>query len=280
MITNFRHSTRRETIAAAALLVILSAALLTNPPALLSQQAVPKLTWEELIFSRGPDGVPGEVEAAILQPIYKVEPIYPEAAKAAGISGKVELRVTLDEEGSVLETSVMSGHSILVEAAREAISQWRYDPNMINQLPTTQVSISATVIFLPDGTVDTSNSLFGMYIRSSFRLDSNATGNTGSDTTGQAPVRVGGEVMQGKLMHRVEPIYPEAAKAEGIDGVITLNVLINEDGAVMEIAVVSGPPLLILSAIDAVRQWRYSPTMVDGSPVPVRTEVHVNFRFS
>jgi len=290
MITNFRHSTRRETIAAAALLVILSAALLTNPQTLLSQSGEQReviiggaqadnisitrdgMLATEARFSSGlSDGTDGATRP---QPIYKVEPVYPEAAIAEGISGIVILRITPDKvDGTVAEVTMIGGNPIFEEAAIEAVSQWRYDPDTLNTIP----PVFPTVIeFRADGTVYIN---FTSFITGSIlgKLKS-ATGDTGGDTPDQLPVRVGGADMQGKLIHTVAPIFPEAAKAEGINGVVELDVVIDEEGSVTNIAVISGDPVLRQAAIDAVKQWRYSPTMLNGVPIPVRAEVRVTFR--
>jgi TonB family protein len=80
-----------------------------------------------------------------------------------------------------------------------------------------------------------------------------------------------------KMVQRVQPVYPEAARSQGIQGVVSLHVLIGTDGAVQEMSVISGPPLLRQGALDAVHQWRYKPYLKDGKPRQVWTTVNVNF---
>ena len=87
-------------------------------------------------------------------------------------------------------------------------------------------------------------------------------------------VRIGGNVQRAKLIHKVDPVYPADARLEGT---VKLHVIIADDGSVQHIEVVSGHPLLVPATLDAVRQWRYEPTTLNGDPVEVDTEVDVFF---
>ena len=91
------------------------------------------------------------------------------------------------------------------------------------------------------------------------------------------PVRIGGNVMQAKAIDRVQPIYPAIARAAHVQGTVVLHAIISKDGTVEQLQLVSGPPLLVNSAMDAVRQWRYSPTELNGEPVEVDTTIQVIF---
>ncbi len=90
-------------------------------------------------------------------------------------------------------------------------------------------------------------------------------------------IRVGGNVQQAKLLAQPRPNYPPLAKQARISGVVLLRAIIAKDGTVQQLEVISGHPLLVQSAMDAVRQWRYSPTLLNGEPVEVVTEVQVIF---
>jgi TonB family protein len=83
-----------------------------------------------------------------------------------------------------------------------------------------------------------------------------------------------------ELIHRVDPVYPAIAKEQRVEGTVKLRVTIGQDGAVHDIEMLSGPPLLVRAATDAVRQWRYSPTMLNGEPIQVDSEVNLEFRLS
>ncbi len=91
------------------------------------------------------------------------------------------------------------------------------------------------------------------------------------------PIRVGGNVQESKLIKRVEPVYPELAKRARVSGVVILQVTVDEEGNVAEIRVMRGHPLLDDEAIRAVKQWKYSPTLLNGEPVPVIATVTVIF---
>ena len=86
-----------------------------------------------------------------------------------------------------------------------------------------------------------------------------------------------GPVTGGKLVNRVDPVYPAAAKAAGIQGTVVITGLIGKEGAIDELYVLQGHPMLIDGAIEAVSQWRYDPYKMAGTPVPVHTEIVVNF---
>jgi periplasmic protein TonB len=91
------------------------------------------------------------------------------------------------------------------------------------------------------------------------------------------PVRIGGNVMQAKAIDRVQPVYPAIARAAHVQGTVVLHAIISKDGTVQQLQLVSGPPLLVNAAMDAVRQWRYSPTELNGEPVEVDTTIQVVF---
>jgi protein TonB len=91
------------------------------------------------------------------------------------------------------------------------------------------------------------------------------------------PVRVGGDVEGAKLTFGPHPVYPAIAKAVRSQGTVKLEAIIAADGNIRNLRVVNGPPLLVNAALDAVRQWRYQPTLLNGIAVEVLTEIDVNF---
>ncbi|MGA2267481.1 MAG: M56 family metallopeptidase [Bryobacteraceae bacterium] len=91
---------------------------------------------------------------------------------------------------------------------------------------------------------------------------------------------IGGNVQQTKLVSQVRPVYPPEAKQAHIQGVVKLRALIGKDGAVQNLEVISGHPLLVQAALDAVKQWVYQPTLLNGEPVEVVTQIDVNFTLS
>ncbi len=90
-------------------------------------------------------------------------------------------------------------------------------------------------------------------------------------------IRVGGDVQSASLLKQITPEYPGIAKSAHVSGTVTLRAIISKDGSIEKLEYVSGPPLLMASAIRAVREWRYRPTMLNGQPVEVDTTVQVVF---
>jgi periplasmic protein TonB len=84
-------------------------------------------------------------------------------------------------------------------------------------------------------------------------------------------------MMQGYLVHRVEPLYPPLAKAARIQGTVHLKAVISREGMIENLQVLAGHPMLVTAAVAAVRQWRYRPYILNGEPVEVETEITVNF---
>lgn len=96
----------------------------------------------------------------------------------------------------------------------------------------------------------------------------------------KAPVRVGGSVKPPRLLYGPDPEYPILAKQSRISGVVVIEAIIDENGKVTGMRVVSGHPLLIPSALSAVSKRRYEPTILDGEPTPIDLRVEVSFSFS
>lgn len=87
----------------------------------------------------------------------------------------------------------------------------------------------------------------------------------------------GGNVQAAMLINRVTPQYPPLARQTRISGTVRLHAIIAKDGTVQQLEVISGHPLLVQAALDAVRQWRYRPTLLNGEPVEVDTTIDVIF---
>jgi len=94
-----------------------------------------------------------------------------------------------------------------------------------------------------------------------------------------APVRIkqGGNVTAASIISQTKPVYPALARQARIQGNVVLHAIIDKDGDVAQLEVVSGHPLLVQSALDAVKQWRYKPTLLNGDPVEVDTTITVTF---
>jgi protein TonB len=93
-------------------------------------------------------------------------------------------------------------------------------------------------------------------------------------------ITIGGNVQQAKLVRQPKPVYPPLAKQARISGVVHLAAVISANGTIQDLKVISGHPLLIPAALDAVKQWVYQPTLLNGEPVEVQTQIDVNFTLS
>ena len=101
-------------------------------------------------------------------------------------------------------------------------------------------------------------------------------GAAGGTTSPRRPVIAGG-VLNGKAVSKPQPAYPEAARAAGAQGTVTVQVMVDEEGAVVSARAVSGHPLLHAAAVEAARQTRFTPTLLSGQPVRVTGVVTFDF---
>jgi TonB family protein len=191
--------------------------------------------------------VSGNVQA--LQLISHVEPVYPALAKQAQIQGTVELSGLIGKDGRVRDLQLLRGHPLLVQAALSAVKDWVYKPTTINGEPVevrTEISVNFTLA---------------------------------PSESAEMPkrIQVDGNAQAANLITQVRPNYPPEAKQAGIQGTVQLQAVLGKDGKVQDIKVLSGEPVLAAAALDAVRQWVYRPTLLNGEPVEVKTTIDVNF---
>jgi TonB family protein len=193
--------------------------------------------------------------------IKKVDPTYPQEAREAELEGAVILEATTDEKGNVKAIKIIKGeHDILNKAAMEAVKQWRYEPMLINGIPY-GVKLTVTCNFSLD---DKKTSV------------STESGILGKDQS--PPVKAVGDIKPPKLIKKVEPDYPEAAKKAEIQGTVILEATTDIYGRVMSTRILRSVPELDQAAIDAVKQWVYEPMIIDGEPRGVVFTVTCTFR--
>jgi TonB family protein len=197
--------------------------------------------------------------------VKRVEPIYPPLAIQARISGVVKTKVTIATDGSVRHLEVASGHPLLVPAAIAALKEWKFQPPAVEG--DYRVDIDFNVANLSPAA-----------IASAGNLPADHQGKKIVNATGRSTLNVGASVQASKLVSHIEPVYPEQARAEGIQGTVTLRVTIAENGTVEDVQPVDGNPLLAAAAIDAVKQWTYQQTLLNGQPVRVIANVTVPFK--
>jgi TonB family protein len=211
------------------------------------------------------------------QILSKVDPLYPPEALQLKIQGDVRLMVTIGTDGRVMNLSISTGHPLMIRSTLDSVKQWQFASALQNGIPV----VARFPLIVP------------------YRLDG---GNAplappapppGAGEmprmAGQEPkppipsrIRVGGNVQRSQLVHQVDAVYPEAARTAGpdggpLEGTVKLAVVIGKDGKVQSVTPTEGHPLLAAAAQEAVQQWTYKPTRLNGDPVEVATTVDVNF---
>lgn len=231
------------------------------------------------------------MHAHLAQPtsVYRVTPVYPEAAKGHAVDAVVTLRVTVGPAGEVAKVETLRTRlstdgdindpafwasqpsRVFAQAAEDALRQWRFEPSDSERTFDMTLSFSAGQA-----------SPAGFVMRTPAASSAPTAGATGSATPGTVPeraparVRVGG-IRQPTQISKVAPEYPAMAKAARVQGVVILELVIATDGSVSDAKVLRSIPLLDKAAIDAVRQWKYTPTLLNGQPVELIMTVTANF---
>ena len=100
------------------------------------------------------------------------------------------------------------------------------------------------------------------------------------ELTSSGPMRIGGKVAAANLIRSVQPVYPALAKSARVQGSVEFTAIISKEGNIENLTLVRGHPLLVNAARDAVLQWKYRPTLLNGQPVQVVTSITVNFMLS
>ena len=111
-----------------------------------------------------------------------------------------------------------------------------------------------------------------------YRLSSSETAAVGTSSATKGPtVTPGDKASETRLIHRVEPTYPAEARAKHIQGSVAMDVQVGEDGAVRNISVVAGDPVLSAAAVEAVKQWKYRPFSIDGHRAEMQVRITIKF---
>jgi TonB family protein len=262
----------------------------------------------------GIETVPVSIGGNMRQParLKHVSPEYPAEALGKGIQGVVILELTIDGAGIPVTAYAIRPIASLTLPAVKAALQWRYtpDPNYTRRLMTVTVNftLSSNVGGVTSGVAGgVSGGVVGGI------AGGVAGGVAGTSVQGARPapyppppppgmdeatwqaalsrqssfgppraewppyVRVGGTIVQPTRIVDVKPVYPPVASAARVQGVVIVEVLIGTDGKVQAGQILRAIPLLDQAALDAVRQWEYTPTLMNGVPTPVVMTVTVNF---
>ena len=270
----------RWLVGSSACLVLLA----TSTAVTTAQEPVPGQGWQLVgAFPRseaGPlerDAKPITLENPIPRRTRLVRPPYPPEAAAVGARASVTLRVTLDHLGTVREARTIgtpilgamapatptdqrafrAGLLALVQSAKDAVGQWLYDPPA-----DAPIAFDVVIGFTSEGDGDVITQGAGIG-RPSPQIDSPQIGSPNA-----TPAT--------KVKH-VSPVYPTAAREAKIAGTVILEAEVGTDGRVSDVRVVRSIPELDEAAIDAVKQWEYTPRRIDGVATPARMTLTIQF---
>lgn len=214
---------------------------------------------------------------------FSVAAVYPAEARGIDASATVMLVATLDEAGRVVEirrareplvipssnataptaTALRIAAEGFVREAASALRRWQYD-----QPAKGPISFGVTFSFKP-GAEAGSTQLAS--------VPAPAPPPPPAAPLPAGTVRVGGNIKAPMLLNKVAPVYPPLAQSARVSGVVILEALVGVDGQVTDARVLRSIPLLDQAAVAAVKQWQYSPTLLNGVPVPVAMTVTVTF---
>jgi TonB family protein len=240
-----------------------------------------------------------------------VDPIYPEQARKAGVEGAVILEATTDVYGRVASIKVLRSIPILDQAAVDALKQWVYEPAVINGQPK-QVTFTVTVRFRLDSKDKTGELVGGVVggvlggvpkgveggvkggVEGAVKggveggVEGGVKGGVESGVKGGAEgqvaegpdkdaVRAINEIKPPKLVKSVDPVYPEKARQAQVEGVVILEAHADEKGNVVSVRILRSIPVLDQAAVDAVKQWKYEPLILEGKARKAIFTVTVRF---
>lgn len=224
-----------------------------------------------------------DVEKGVIPPVLQSGTM-PKAIRETGDEA-VLLRFTVSREGEVSDIRPLDGEkSKAVTALIGSLSTWRFTPASNGSGP---LPASGKVLFIKG------EDQYRYQVSTAFRDSGSlrpqeqtpASSSLASGTTGPSRIitvypklRMEPDEAQKLLLERVAPRYPDAAKAAGVQGAVLLAVTIGEDGRVKDVQEISGPRELIPAAAEAVKRWRYQPTVLRGRTWEVITEVEIQFR--
>jgi TonB family protein len=207
--------------------------------------------------------------------IRKTEPVYPEIARQAKVDGVVILEVATDIEGRVQNVKVLRSIPLLDQAAVDAVRQWVYEPMIIDGKPR-PIVFTVTVRFALDK--DKDKDIDKDVDKEKEEKIGGVMGGVIGPASSEDPVRAVGDIKPPRLVKAVEPVYPPEAKEKGVEGIVILEVMTDIYGRVEKMRILNSVPELDQAAIDAVKQWKYEPMIIEGKPRPILFTVTVRFQ--
>ena len=222
--------------------------------------------------------------------VVDVRPVYPEIARTARVQGVVICEALIGSDGKVTDAHILRSIPLLDEAALDAIRQWEFTVTLLNGNPV-PVIMTTTVNFtldggapglgtpVRDGAMQQAAAIAEQYAAA---REAAAAGGLpvkygqATDWPAEA-VRIGGNIKPPTKILDVKPVYPDVAQKARVQGVVICEVLVRPDGTVADVRVLRSIPLLDQAAFNAVLQWIFTPTLLNGTAVPVIMTVTVNF---
>ena len=220
---------------------------------------------------------------------FSVAAPYPAEARGIDAAGTVSLVATVDETGRVVEirktreplvlspaavpnpAAVRIAAEAMVRDAAGALRRWTYDPPAKGP-----ISFTVSFSFKPGAEATAAQST----TVSPPLLTVAAAAAAAAAAGPNQPVRVGGQIKAPTQISKVQPVYPLEARQARVQGIVIMEAIIGFDGRVTDVKVLRSVPLLDQAAVDAVRQWVYTPTLLNGAPVPVIMTVTVTFNLA
>lgn len=227
-------------------------------------------------------GVQGGGDQKVMPPklVKQVNPVYPETARKSGVEGVVILEATTDTYGRVANVKILRSIPLLDQAAIDALRQWVYEPVVVDGKPV-PMTFTVTVKFKLD---DKKAEVGGVVGGVEGGVAGGVEGGVAGGVSGQdlkefekGAVRAVGKIEPPKIVKEVAPVYPEIARKAQVEGTVILETKADEQGNIVDVRVLRSIPLLDMSAIEAVKQWKYEPLVIDGKPRPVIFTVTVRF---
>ncbi len=214
--------------------------------------------------------------------VREVQPVYPKEAAKAGVEGVVIMEATTDTFGRIAAVKILRSIPLLDQAAVDALKQWVYEPMVIDGKPHPVVFTVTMRFNLDDKKKPEVEAAVG-------GVQGGVQGGVEGGVVGGVPgskpdlqfegdaVRAVGKIEPPKLVKKVNPVYPEIARQGRVEGVVILEAKTDEDGNVVDARVLRSIRVLDQAAIDAVKQWKYEPLIIDGKAHKVVFTVTVRF---